>query len=211
MNANLNLPAPISAVAFLGTTALLLLCVVLAIGFAISRHRKALKTALACAGVLVVSYAAMLMLFSVASLRVIVPRGQEKYFCEFDCHIAYSVVSTQFEPTQDGAGRFIVELQTRFDPTTIGPNRGNGPLRPGDRDAELIDDAGHKYRAYVAKGPALTTPLRPGESYRTTLVFDLPSAPQHPLLWLHSPSSAPDDLMIGNEVSPGHRKVYLQL
>jgi hypothetical protein len=172
MNANLNLPAPISAMAFLGTAALLLLCVVFAVGFAILRRRKALKTALATGGVLVVSYAAMLMLFSVASLRVVVPRGQEKYFCEFDWHIAYSVVGTRFEPTQDGAGRYVVELQTRFDPTTIGPNRGDGPLRPGDRDVQLIDDLGHEYRAYVAKGPALTTPLRPGENCRTTLVFD---------------------------------------
>lgn len=211
MNANLNLPAPISAMAFLGTLGLLMLCVALAIGFALYRRRKEVKTVLAAGGILTVIYAAMLMLFSAASLRVVVPRGQEKYFCEFDCHLAYSVVESRFEPTQDGAGRFIVELQTRFDPTTVSPNRGNGSLRPGDRVPVLVDDSGHEYRAYVAKGPVLTTPLRPGESYRTTLVFDLPAAPQHPLLWLHSPASAPEDLMIGNEVSPGHRKVYLQL
>ncbi len=211
MNANLNFPAPISALALLGTALLLLICVALAVAFVIARRHKAMKRALAAAGVLFVSYAAVLLLFSAASLRVIVPRGQEKYFCEFDCHIAYSVVGSHYEPTQDGAGRFIVDLQTRFDPTTIGPNRGDGPLRPGDRDIELILDNGHTYRAYVAKGPTLTTPLRPGESYRTTLVFDLATAPQHPLLWLHSPASPPESLMIGNEVSPGHRKVYLQL
>lgn len=211
MNANLNLPAPISALAFVGTVALLLVLAALAIGFALYRRRKAMKTALAAGGVLVVSYAAMLSLFSVASLRVIVPRGQEKYFCEFDCHIAYSVTASRFEPTQDGAGRLIVELQTRFDPTTIGPNRGDSPLRPGDREVELILDNGHKYGAYVAKGPELKTALRPGESYRTTLIFDLPSAPRHALLWLHSPAAPPESLMIGNEVSPGHRKVYLQL
>lgn len=210
MNANLNLPASLSALAFVATALLLLLCAALAIGFALYRRRKATRTALAAAGILAVSYAAALLLFS-ASLRVIVPRGQEKYFCEFDCHIAYSVTATHFEPTQDGAGRLIVDLQTRFDPTTIGPNRGNGPLRPGNRDIELLLDNGHQYRAYIAKGPALTTPLRPGDSYRTTLVFDLPANPQHALLWLHSPASAPESLMIGNEVSPGHRKVYLQL
>lgn len=211
MNANLNLPASLSALAFVGTALMLLLCFALAIGFALYRRHKATKTALAAAGVLIVSYATALLLFSAASLRVIVPRGQEKYFCEFDCHIAYSVTASRFEPTQDGAGRLIVELQTRFDPTTVGPNRGDGPLRPGDRDIELLLDNGHKYRAFIAKGPKLTTPLRPGESYRTTLVFDLPANPQHALIWLHSPDSAPESLMIGNELSPGHRKVYLQL
>ena len=211
MNTNLNFPAPLSALAFLGTAALLMLFVALAIGFALYRRRRALQTVAALSGVLVVSYTAALLLFSAASLRVIVPRGQEKYFCELDCHIAYSVVSSRFEPTQDGAGRYIVELQTRFDPTTIGPRRGDAPLSPNPRTAELIDEAGHQYRAYVVHGQPLTRALRPGESYRSTVVFDVPAAPSNPLLWLHSPSGTPDSLMIGNELSPLHRKVYLQL
>lgn len=211
MNANLNLPAPISAMAFLGTVALLMLLAALAIGFALYRRRNALRVTLAAGGILVVSYAAAILLFSAASERVVVPRGQEKYFCELDCHIAYSVVNTRFEPTQDGAGRYVVEVQTRFDPTTIGPHRGNSPLTPSPRTVELLDDAGHSYRSHVVQGPALTAALRPGESYRTTLVFDVPAAPQHALLWLHSEAMAPETLMIGNELSPLHRKVYLQL
>ena len=211
MNANLNLPAPISALTFLMALALLMVLAALAIGFGLYRRHKAMRAMLAMAGTVVLSYAAGLLLFSAASLRVVVPRGQEKYFCEIDCHIAYSVVSSRFEPTQEGAGRFVVEMQTRFDPTTIGPNRGNGPLKPGPRVIQLIDDGGRQYRAYAMQGSLLTTALRPGESYRTTLVFDVPSAPEHPLLWVHSPSTPPESLMIGNELSPLHRKVYLQL
>jgi len=211
MNANMNFPAPISALAFLGTMALLMLLVALAIGFALYRRKKAVKTVLAMSGILVVSYTAALLLFSAASLRVIVPRGQEKYFCEIDCHIAYSVTGGRFEPTQEGAGKYIVEVQTRFDPTTIGPQRGDGPLTPGPRFAYLLDAAGHSYRANAVQGPKFTTALKPGQAYRTTLVFDLPAAPQHPLLWLHSPDSLPESLMIGNELSPMHRKVYLEI
>jgi len=211
MNANLNLPAPISALAFLGTLAMLMILVALAIGFGFYGRRKALKAVLAMTGLVVVSYTAMLLLFSAASLRVVVPRGQEKYFCEIDCHLAYSVVATRFEPTQDGAGRYIVELQTRFDPNTISETRGNALLTPSPRAVSLLDELGHEHRANAIQGSPLVTPLRPGESYRTTVVFDLSSAPQRPLLWLHSPASAPETFMIGNELSPLHRRVYLQL
>ena len=210
MNANLNLPAPISALAFLGSVALLMLFFALEAGFALYRRRRAARTMLASAGVLVFSYAAALLLFSAASLKVVIPRGQEKYFCEIDCHIAYSIVSAKFEPTMDGAGRYMVELQTRFDPTTIGPHRGDGALTPGPRVVHLLE-GGHEYRAHILKGPVFTTALRPGDSYRTTMVFDVPAAPQYPLLWVHSPAAAPETLMIGNELSPLHRKVYLGL
>jgi len=105
----------------------------------------------------------------------------------------------------------VVEVQTRFDPNTIGPQRGNGPLAPGPRSVQLIDDSGRVFHVNAIEGPVFTTALRPGESYRTTLVFDLPGAPQHALLWLHSPAAPPESLMIGNELSPLHRKVYLQL
>lgn len=211
MNANLNLPASISALAFLVTMALLMVFVALAIGFALYRRRRAMRAIIVMSGIVVLGYSAGLLLFSAASLNVVVPRGQEKYFCEIDCHLAYAVVGSRFEPTQDGAGRYIVELQTRFDPTTVGPRRGDSPLKPGPRVLQLIDEAGHRYRGFLAAGPALTTALRPGELYRTTIVFDVPAAPQHPLLWLHSPEAAPETLMIGNELSPLHRKVYLQL
>lgn len=211
MNANLNLPAPISALAFVGAVCLLMVLLALAIGFALYQRRRAAKALLAMSGIVVISYATLLLLFSAASLRVVVPRGQEKYFCEIDCHIAYSVVSSRFEPTQDGAGRYIVEVQTRFDPTTIGPHRGNRPLTPGPRVIQLIDDGGNRYRAHAVQGPGFTAALRPGESYRNTVVFDVPARPEHPLLWLHSPSGPPETLMIGNEESPLHAKVYLQL
>jgi hypothetical protein len=55
----------------------------------------------------------------------------------------------------------VVELQTRFDPTTISQHRGNGPLMPSPREVVLIDGAGHDYRPAEVEGQSLMTPLRP--------------------------------------------------
>jgi hypothetical protein len=213
MNSNMNFPAPLSALAFLGMVALLMLCVALGIGFAFGRKRKALK-ATALFGLTAVGvYAAMVLLFSVASNRVVLASGQEKYFCELDCHLAYSVVSAgyQADPQVAGDTRYVVELQTRFDPTTIGPHRGNGFLTPSPREVVMVDQAGQEYGPAEVQGQSLMTPLRPGDSYRTKLMFEVQEMKGHPFLWVHTRADAPEWLMIGNEVSPLHRKVFFQL
>jgi hypothetical protein len=107
-----------------------------------------------------------MLLFSVASQTVVLASGQEKYFCELDCHIAYSVVSSGFQPDPQIAGdtRYVVDVQTRFDPTTISPRRGNGPLTPGPHEVSLIDKARHEYRPAEVQGQSLMTPLSPGDS-----------------------------------------------
>ena len=213
MNSNMNFPAPLSALAFLGTVALLMLCVALAIGFAFGKKFKALKATVGFAVMVIVVYAAMVLVFSLFSTRAVLAQGQEKYFCELDCHLAYSIVKAGYEPDPQVAGdtRYVVELQTRFDPTTISAHRGNGTLTPSPREVVLMDRAGHEYRPAEFQGQSLMTPLRPGESYRTKLIFEVQGAVGHPFLWLHTKADAPEWMMIGNEVSPLHRKVVFQL
>jgi hypothetical protein len=117
------------------------------------------------------------------------PPGNWKYFCEADCHIAYSIESTQ-EASRLGAqakpitaeGRFVVlRLKTWFDQNSITPWRDNAPLTPDARVVRLVDERGRRFLPlpqaaasfYIASTP-LSEALRPGESYRTTFVFDLP-------------------------------------
>ena len=212
MNANMNFPAPLSALAFLGFAAVLMLCAALMVGFAFSRKRGALRATAAVSIITVAVYTAVLLLFSVASNQVLLGRGHEKYFCELDCHLAYSVVSAGYEPDPQVAGdtRYVVEVQTRFDPTTISPHRGNGSLSPSPRDVVLLDH-GREIRPSEMQGQSLMTPLRPGESYRTKLIFEVQGTSGHPFLWLHTRANTPEWMMIGNEVSPLHRKVLFQL
>jgi hypothetical protein len=55
-----------------------------------------------------------------------------------------------------------------------------------------------------------TTPLRPGESYTTTLGFDLP-AEAKPSTLLINEGEWETHLVIGHENSPLHRKTRFQL
>ncbi len=212
MNTNMTFPAPLSALAFLGMVALLMLSVALGIGFAFARKRQALRAVASVAVIAVMVYGAMVVLFSLASHQVVLASGQEKYFCELDCHIAYSVVSAGYQPDPQVPGdtRYVVELQARFDPTTISPRRGNGPLTPAPHEVTLIDH-GHEIRPAEMQGPSLMTPLRPGESYQTKLIFEVQGTAGKPFLWVHTRSEVPYWLMIGNEISPLHRRVFFQL
>ena len=56
----------------------------------------------------------------------------------------------------------------------------------------------------------LDQPLRPGESYEATLVFELPADAQNPRLWLTDPEIV-NWVLIGHENSFFHKKVYFGL
>lgn len=158
--------------------------------------------------------------------------GQEKYFCEIDCHLAYSVVGTEKSKTigssadqRTAAGVFyVVTLRTRFDELTISPHRGDSPLTPSPRAVTMIDDQGRTYSlstdgqqalesSLAGRWTPLDTPLRPGESYTTALVFDLP-ADAHGLKLLVASPTVPawiGQFLIGDEDSILHKKVYLRV
>lgn len=152
--------------------------------------------------------------------------GELKYFCEMDCHIAYSVTNVRTAPalgqgadaTIASGTYYVVTLRTWFDPHTISTHRPlDVPLWPNPRQAVIVDRSGRLYRTSLAAQKVLDEPsvplsqeLRPGESYETRLVFDLPRDVKDPRLLIRDqdPMSI---LLIGHENSPLHRKVFFGL
>lgn len=215
-----QLPSALVVLAFL-TTGLLLAALLLAVlaTFALGRRRLAGRLSLAgLAGGLV--YLAALLIASLASRERVLSRGDRKYFCEIDCHLAYSLEEVATSPF--GAGtRYTVSLQTWFDPKTIASFRGNGPLTPNPREAFVVDESGRRYgpsaegmaalqRARGAPSTPLSRELRPGESYTTTLVFDLPRGVARPRLFVGD-TPGPERLVIDHENSFLHKKIYFGL
>src|SRR5207244_6847413 len=98
-------------------------------------------------------YLAAILAFSIASREKILARGEEKHFCEIDCHLAYSIANVRqtkilgSAPNQLTAHGIytLVTIKTRFDETTIAPWRGNGLLYPNSRGLALFDERGNKY------------------------------------------------------------------
>ena len=228
MDTNVNLAAPVGVLAFLGACfAALLLFSVLA--FAVTTRRgwlakRVLQLALMCAGV----YFGLLLAFSLASSERVLALGQEKHFCEVDCHLAYSVMDVrktktlgnQPNPTTAQGMFYVVTLKVRFDETTISPTRGNGLLYPNSRVLAVMDDQGRKYEMSVegqkalemveGKQTSIQTPLRPGEFYLTRLVFDLPADATGARLLINE-GDLPTHFIIGHENSPLHKKTEFRL
>lgn len=182
--------------------------------------------------ILLAGYGATLVGASTLSHRWELRRGQEKYFCEIDCHLAYSVVAVEKTKVVGvGAGRktangifYVVNVRTRFDEKTISPHRGDGPLAPSTRRVTLVDDQDREYAISPEGQEALQTslqntwkpftdPLRPGESYSTPFVFDVPTGAPNLNLLIASPTSPGwiGHVLIGDEGSILHSKVYLRL
>src|SRR3954470_16981035 len=125
-------------------------------------------------------YTVLLVMASLASQERVLARGLEKHYCEVDCHIAYSVTDVEQTPEMDGRKAqgvfYLIHLRTRFDESTFGQNRGDGPLTPNPRELFVLDDYGCRFSLFAiqADSTPLLSPLRPGESHQTVLVFDLP-------------------------------------
>lgn len=120
-------------------------------------------------------------------------------------------------------GQFaIVRLKTWFDEHSIAPWRGDSPLTPDPRMVQVVDGAGNRYLPLPASAvpslvsmprkasTALDEPLRPGDSYTTTLAFDVPVGIRNAKLLIadRDPMSR---LLVDHENSPLHGKIYLQL
>jgi hypothetical protein len=167
------------------------------------------------------AYLGLLLVFSFKSEEKVLARGTEKYFCEIDCHLAYSVVDLKQAKTignppdsATAAGTFyIVTVKTRFDENTISAHRGNGPLSPNPRVLTVFDEQGRRYNLSAegqralemagGGGSPITSPLRPGESYTTALVFDLPATVQNPTLLINE-EWLPTRFIVGHENSFWH-------
>jgi hypothetical protein len=189
----------------------------------VQRAQRALLAAVA----LGVAYGGVLLAASLVSKEKVLAAGQQKYFCEVDCHTAYSVQSVVTSKTLgSGPGEataqgmfYVVTVKTWFDEDTISRRRPMDLLLwPNPRVLHVVDSQGRKFypslegfkALNVAGNVPLTQPLRPGESYTTTFVFDLPADAEQPRLLLAAQEPV-NMFLIGHENSLLHRKVYFDL
>jgi hypothetical protein len=195
--------------------------------YAAARRRSLLglvSTVAVCG--LLLGYFGVLVGVSLASPERTLPVGGWKYFCEIDCHIAHSVQSSytaamlgpEASPVVAKGMFVVVKLETWFDANSISKFRGDGPLTPGPRRVFLVDDAGRRFEpwpggktAALQPGTPLTTALRPGESYWTNFVFDVPNGSVSYRLLITKEADAISKLVIDDENSLLHRKIYLGL
>lgn len=218
MHTNVNLAAPLGALALLGTGFLLLVAVAFLIQSLAARRQRRAKRVLIAAAALAGAYLVAMLIFSFASHETVLAGGEEKHFCELDCHLAYSILSTRTAKTLGdppkqmvaSGGFSVITIKTRFDETTISSRRGNAPLTPNSRTLTLIDDHGNRYGPAAQFGTPLVTPLRPGETYTTEVAFDLP-ADVKPVSLLINEGDFITHLVIGHENSLWHRQTKFQL
>ena len=220
--------ASIMVLAFLGTIGLLVLCAFVAIIGAFRKSRSAVVGAIGAGATILLGYASILLGLSLLSRDVEITQGAWKYFCELDCHIAYTIggmqvigsVGPEMQPISTN-GRFaIVQLRTWFDPTTISARRGDGLLTPNARVITLRDGRGREFvpseksESILVAAKLRSTPLRaalrPGESYVSYIVFEIPNDATRLRLLLTS-SDEESVLIWGNESSPWHEKSYFRL
>ena len=217
--------APLAMLAVVGSVGLTCLLIALA-GIQALRGQRPLARKIGLGALLVpVGYGVVLLGLGFASHDRTLPPGRQKYFCEVDCHIAYSVISVATPATLAGTaptvGRFVVvTLRVHFDRASIGPNRPDTPLAQSPRALSLVDAAGNAYplsdaamRALVAvhgEQKPLTLSLRPGESYLSEVAFDVPASASG-LRLLIVEAEWPPRLLWGHETAPFHAKTYLAL
>jgi hypothetical protein len=208
---NMNFPAPLAVIGFLAAALGLFCGIVAALVFWFARKPKFARVAAIAIAACAAIYFALLFGLSASSRETALSPGQEKYFCEIDCHLAYSVVKVKAQP--DAASiRYVVTLRTRFDETTISPSRPkDAPLTPSPREVHLIDSSGREYAPAVTAGTPLLTPLKPADSYTTHLEFTVPKNATGLKLLLHTTPAWPDHVVIGDENSWLHKKTYFTL
>jgi hypothetical protein len=217
--------APLVVLLFLATGLVLSACILLLFYGAARRSSFIAMLAGGSAFTIAMGYLLLLAGVSSASSEKILPTGSWKYFCEIDCHIAYSLIGAETasalgpEMQQISAhGKFIiVRVKTWFDKSTISSQRGNGPLTPNRRKIVLLDDTRRSFPPAVGSqavwlrfgsiSAPLTQALRPGESYTSDFLFDVPKDARG-LRLLITEDDPESRLVIGHENSLLHKKIY---
>ena len=159
MYTNVNLAAPVGVLLFLGTGFLLLVVGLALIYSLISKKFGLTRVTLIGIAAIAGLYFGVMLIFSFTSSDKVLARGQEKHFCEIDCHLAYSVTDVRDAKTLGNAphqvnavGTFrVVTIKTRFDETTTSSTRGNSQLYPNSRALAVIDETGKKYFTELAQ------------------------------------------------------------
>ncbi|HEX9423030.1 MAG TPA: hypothetical protein VF899_07290 [Pyrinomonadaceae bacterium] len=95
MYTNVNLAAPIGALAFLSTGLLLFVAGLLLVNSILRKRFWLAKFAVLTIAAIAVLYLAVLLVFSFTSTEKVLARGEEKHFCEIDCHLAYSIADVR--------------------------------------------------------------------------------------------------------------------
>ncbi len=220
--------APFVVLLFLGTGFALLLAAIGITAALVAGKRRLAKWLSAALLAGEAGYFALLLAVAATSRERVLKPGEKKYFCEIDCHLAYSVESTTMTrvlgvPSHlaNAAGTFyVVTVKTWFDERTISTRRGYAPLTPNPRVAYIVDGSDRSYAPSPvgqkaleeAKQPSapLTQVLRPGEAYTTALVFDLPVDVSRPRLFLGDLTGI-EQFLIGHENSFFHKKIFFAL
>jgi hypothetical protein len=201
-------PAPLAVLAFLALIGGEIVVIGAAVVLGALDRRRLAKLAIVVAAAAAGVYLDALLALSLVSRDQVASLGEEKYFCEIDCHLAYSVVGVE-----SVGRRRIVTLRVRFDEDTISPCRPrNLSLTPNRRVVRIVDEKG-RFRAPVrpaARDGSLARPLRPGESEFVRLVFELPGNANGGRL-LITEAAWPTRFLLGHENSFFHRKVFFRL
>ena len=213
----------LSILAFLGSAGLVALFLAVALWGLVRKQPGLIKLGLTGGIGLAALYLVVLTGIGLLSRNHTLPVGTEKYFCEIDCHLAYSVTGIRrvVEVPRALGTVWAVTIRTRFDERTISSQRPReAPLWPNPRQVTLMVQDGSQ-RAPLEVGAdelarlgitsvPLTQELRPGESYTTTLLFDLPTA-SAPVGLFVSEDIEVSRLLIGGERSPFHGHTLLAL
>lgn len=173
------------------------------IGAAQGRPRIYRGAAIA-AGVIATGYVLLVAGVAAAAPNRALALGEEKYICELDCHLAYSVVGVRRQ-----ADSLLVRLNIRFDAATIASHRPRDlPVYPGPRSVRVLDRSGTRHPP-ISLGDLART-LLPGESYQTDLIFDVD--PDATGLVLYIADADPTKMvLVGSENAPLRRPVGFQL
>ena len=208
---NMNFPAPLAVVGFLGAIAGLFTALAAILIFWFARKPKLARLTALAVGICAVIYISLLVGLSASSHASTLAIGQEKYFCEIDCHLAYSVMDVKRQANTSSTELFVT-LRTRFDETTTSATRPKeAPLTPSPREVELIDSSGNTYSPVSSMRTPLMTPLKPAESYTTHLEFRVPQNAGGLRLLIRTVPAWPDHVVIGDENSWLHQKTYFAL
>ena len=220
--------APLVVLVFLGTMFLLGTGLLVSFYGAARRSPFFAKLGAGATATIAAGYFLLLSGVSLASSEETLPPDSWKYFCEIDCHIAYSLTDAQtaaalgpeMQPTSAQGKFMLLRVKTWFDERTISARRGNAPLTPNRRKVLLLDNTGRSYapsasaEAELARLGQSSTPLskalRPGESYTTDFVFDVPNDARG-LRLLVAEDDPETHFVIGHENSWWHKKIYFDV
>jgi hypothetical protein len=211
--------APAVVLSFLGTCLVLGLAgLVVLYAWATKRTRRAWQ-ALGVTVVVGSFYVTLLVGAALTSDERILAPGEWKYFCEVDCHLAYTVTDVQTTKTLGSSENpitaqglfYVVTIKTWFDKRTTASWRPRDlALRSDPRLVVVVDGYGNSYPPFETRGTPLAQPLLPGQSYTTDFVFDLPADRPNFRLLITTDVSV-NWFLIGHESSLFHKKVFFAL